>query len=411
MSEAPAYRVRAVRCSHRASDQEVYQALKRATDPLDRAWAKLEAASRITIKFNQAFEPDRLVRYEGQFQELVDPQVARALLRLLRERTRAELVCTEISVMVDDNPQLTSEQTMTLMPVLREFDVRWVDGDLPPHRLCDVPGGGLMFERYLLPECVVDTDAFISVQKIKNHRFMGVTLCLKNLFGLPPREPHGRARVYFHHLVRLPYVLVDLGRIIQPTLNILDGMVCQSGGEWGGEARIGDTLVAGDHVIATDACGAYLMGHRPQGDWPEPPYRRDRNSIAVAAEDGFGTDLLDRIDFESEVEAPIAQFDSHQSDPHPLVVSWLRTTSEQALHYRDHMREYVDRYAGEFILLQDGEVRWHDKHSDLGRSRRVLAGARKESGMWMKLVDPEETEGEHFEIYERTLQRLKEMGE
>ena len=47
------YHVRAVHCDYRSSDEEVYQALKRATDPLDAAWEKLRKARRIGIKFNQ----------------------------------------------------------------------------------------------------------------------------------------------------------------------------------------------------------------------------------------------------------------------------------------------------------------------------------------------------------------------
>ena len=40
------------------------------------------------------------------------------------------------------------------------------------------------------------------------------------------------------------------------------------------------------------------------------------------------------------------------------VVSWRRTTSEQALYYRDHRRDF-DKYTGEYILLQENEVKWH----------------------------------------------------
>lgn len=401
-----AHRVRAVHCDHLAGDDEVYEALKRATAPLDRAWDKLRRASTIAIKFNQAFEPNKLVTIGGQLQELVDYRVARAVLRLLRENTSAELRCVEISTMAHHNPQLSSEETMTLLPVLREFDVSLIDGDLPPHKTYPVPGGGLMFRQYLLHEAVGDSDAFVSVQKIKNHAFMGVTLCLKNLFGLPPMEPHGRARQYFHHLVRLPYVLVDLGRIIRPALNVIDALVGQSGREWGGEGRIGDALIAGDHVIATDAVGAHLMGHDPLGDWPAPPFRRDRNAIAIAEEDAFGTARLEAIDYETEVQAPLASFDSVETDPPEMVAAWRRSTCEQALYYRDHRQEFVDRYAGEYILLQDGEVVWHDRSSELGRSRRELARGHRESAMWMKLVDPEEAEGEHYGAYERTLNAL-----
>ncbi len=74
-------------------------------------------------------------------------------------------------------------------------------------------------------------------------------------------------------------------------------------------------------------------------------------------------------------------------------------------HLVDHRQQFIDRYAGQYILLQDNEVVWHDTQSELRRSRRELAGARKESAMWLKLVDPDEAEGEHFEVYERELAR------
>ena len=36
------YKVRASHCHHRASEEEIYQVLRRTTDPLDLSWAKLE---------------------------------------------------------------------------------------------------------------------------------------------------------------------------------------------------------------------------------------------------------------------------------------------------------------------------------------------------------------------------------
>ena len=52
------YHVRAVHCDHRESDEEVYRALKRATEPLEESWDKIRQAQRITIKFNQVFPPE-----------------------------------------------------------------------------------------------------------------------------------------------------------------------------------------------------------------------------------------------------------------------------------------------------------------------------------------------------------------
>ncbi|OUC08858.1 hypothetical protein RY27_06465, partial [Litorilinea aerophila] len=405
------YKVRAVHCDYRASDDEVYEALKRAIDPLTESWERLRRAKRIGIKFNQDKEPKNRVYFEGQLQQLVTKKVGRAVLRLLRERTDAELIAADVSFYTMYNGA-TVEETTTFADLFQEFDVTYVDGTRPPYKVVEVPGGGQMFRQYLLPEGAVEVDEFVSVAKMKNHAFMGVTLTLKNLFGLMPGEPEGHTRTYFHHLVRMPYMLADLGRIFNPVLNIIDATISQAGREWGngredGPTRITNALIAGNHTIATDACAAHLMGHDPQSDWLTEPFHRDRNSLLVAAEAGFGTVNLDEIDFQSEVQAPLGHFYAVLTDPVETVISWRRTTAEQALYYLDHQRELVDKYAGEYILLQDGEVRWHNTVSDLRVSRRILAGEKKEQAMWMKYVDPEEREGEHYEVYDHALRQAR----
>src|SRR5690348_14249472 len=94
---ASPFTVRAVHCDHKATDDAVYEALKRVTAPLDAAWSKLRQARRIGIKFNQDKAPERTVMFEGQRQQLVSDSVARATLRLLREQTDAELFCVDAS--------------------------------------------------------------------------------------------------------------------------------------------------------------------------------------------------------------------------------------------------------------------------------------------------------------------------
>jgi len=410
-NEAKQYRVRAAHCDYRASDEEVYQALKRITDPLDRSWERLRKARRIGIKFNQDWNPSRLVVHEGHRQQLVSDVVARATLRLLREKTSADLFVIDVGVERVDEGKTRLDNTH-VYKVMQEFNVPYIDGREDAVTWVDVPGGGLMFDKYPIPKSCADADEMISVQKIKNHAFMGVTLTMKNLFGLVPLEPLGRPRGYYHHLVRMPYMLADLGRIFNPALNILDGLVCQAGQEWGkGEyPRICNTLVAGDHTVATDACTASLMGHDPLSDWLTPPFHRDRNSLLVAAQGGFGTVNLDEIDFETEVQAPIGEFFSIQPDSHDTVVSWRRTTAEQGLYYVDNKAKILKQHAGNYILLQMGEVKFSDKDGQIRYSRRQLSGEHPDQAMWFKYVDPEEVEGEHYEVYENNLKVMKEKG-
>jgi uncharacterized protein (DUF362 family) len=395
------YTVRASHCDHRASEEEIYEVLKRTTDPLERSWKKLEKARRIVLKFNMIKPPERIEYFAGRRRELVDDAVARAVLRLLRERTTAELIATDTYPY--GNGHVTPDD-FNYRYILDDFGVRYVDSNLPPFATYDVPGGGCMFDRYLLNAIFAEADEVVSIAKMKNHAFMGITLTLKNLFGLPPMiPPEGRTRSYYHHLIRLSYVLPDLGMITKPCLNIVEALTGQWGREWGGEGRICNALMAGDHPVATDACGMTLMGHDPHSDWPTPPFRRDRNHLLIAAEHGFGTVDLNEINFVSEVEAPLAEFDSVSTDSDATVANWRRTTCEQGLVYQDEQQRLIDRYRGEFIYMQDGQVVWNGiDPSNLG-SRRKLSGDRKDSALWLKYVDPAEGEGERFERYNECL--------
>lgn len=403
------YTVRAVRCDHRASDEEIYEKLQEATAPLARSWAKLESARTIVFKANMSKLLQDIHRFEGRRRELVDEAVLRASLRLLRERTSARIIALDS---VFERPEGHYHTALNYAGILEEFGVEFSDGHALPLKNYEVPGGGLMFRRYPLSATIAEADAFVSIAKLKNHVFQGVTLTLKNLFGLPPMAPYGRTRRYYHHLIRLSNVLPDLGRITAPCLGIIDGLTGQSGREWYGEGRVCNVLIAGDHTIATDACGAYLMGFDPQADWPSQPHLRDRSALRIAAESGFGTVNLDEIDFVSEVASPVAQFATTVIDTPETIARWRETTCEQALNYRDHEREFVGRYAGEYLMLQDGEVIWHGPDASDLPSRRLLSGPQKSSAIYLKKVesddsDPAEREDEHFEVYERELAAMR----
>ena len=395
--------VRAVHSDHKASDEQVYQDLVRATAPLKRSWEKLEKAGRIVLKFNMGHS--NVAYFEDRRRELVDVAVCRAVLRLLTERTSATLVAADTFCL---DAAGSPTDYFNYQPLLNEFDVEYAESNVAPFAEYDVPGGGCMFQRYTLNRCFSDADEVVSVAKMKNHLFMGVTMCTKNLFGLTPTiPPEGRVRTYFHHAIRLSYVLPDLARITNPCLNIVDALTGQYGREWNGEGRVCNALIAGDQIIATDAIGAHLMGHDPASDWPTPPFRRDRNHLLVAAQSGFGTVDLDEIDFESEVDGPLNEFDSVEEDPPEIMATVRETACEQGLFYRDRMQAMVDEHRGNFVYLQDGEVKWSGADPTHIKSHREFTGKKPGSALFLKKVDPEEREGERFEAYESCLELMR----
>ena len=137
------YAVRAAHCDHLADDDTVYETLKTTTAPLERAWARLQQAKRIVIKFNQDNIKEELVHLAGQRQQLVSDSVVRATLRLLREKTDAQLFCADVSYYVMYNKQKI-ENTLNIGHILREFDVTYLDGTKPQYQLAQTPGGGLI---------------------------------------------------------------------------------------------------------------------------------------------------------------------------------------------------------------------------------------------------------------------------
>ena len=404
------HRVSAVKCEYNLSDKDVYKALSRAAGQLDVAWKKLRAAKTIIVKFNQDYPQDAIALFEGQRQDLVSDKVVRAVLRLLRENTEAELKCADISfyrIYLENY----DKDTFSIRVALREYGVEYIDGSTSPTCKVTLTDPGRMFDQYFaMSDLVKPGVEIVSVAKAKSHGFTGFTGCLKNLFGLMPSKADGRPRTYYHHLIRLPYVLVDMGRMLNPALNIIDGLIGQSGSEWksGNESPVKmNTLIAGDHVIATDAILLHLMGHDPGADWDSPPFLAGRNVIRIGSESGFGSSEIGGIDFTTEVDPQHpGVFATHPIYKPQENRTLRRTMCEQALYYADNIDKF-EQYDGQFILLQDGEVRWHNAVGKLERSRRDLANEFPDHAMWFKLVDLEEIEGENYDIYRRTLEQMR----
>jgi len=80
-------------------------------------------------------------------------------------------------------------------------------------------------------------------------------------------------------------------------------------GTRGDNPRICNTLITGDHVIATDACRAHLMGSRPASRLADGTLSSIAiaNALLVCPHDacGWGRLTCDEIDFQSEAQAPL----------------------------------------------------------------------------------------------------------
>ncbi len=99
---------------------------------------------------------------------------------------------------------------------------------------------------------------------MKTHHWAGVTLSMKNLFGVLPGICYGWPKNVLHHC-GITQSILDINATVQPQLAIVDGIVGMEGdGPIMGTPCQPELLVMGTNFTAVDATAARLMGFQPE---------------------------------------------------------------------------------------------------------------------------------------------------
>lgn len=110
-----------------------------------------------------------------------------------------------------------------------------------------------------LPLSLRRADLIVSLPKLKTHHWAGVTLSLKNFFGVMPGIVYGWPKNVLHYAGIGPSIL-DINAAVRPHLAIVDGIVGMEGdGPIMGTPRHLGALVMGTNLPAVDATCARLM--------------------------------------------------------------------------------------------------------------------------------------------------------
>jgi uncharacterized protein (DUF362 family) len=117
---------------------------------------------------------------------------------------------------------------------------------------------------FYFPEQVLKADIVVSIAKMKTHHWAGVTLSMKNLFGVMPGIVYGWPKNVLHH-AGLHECIFDVTATLKPHLAIVDGIVGMEGdGPIMGTPIKSNVLVLGNNLPAVDATCARIMGIDPQ---------------------------------------------------------------------------------------------------------------------------------------------------
>ncbi len=110
---------------------------------------------------------------------------------------------------------------------------------------------------------VAEADVLVSMPKMKTHHWMGVTLGLKNLFGVLPGVFYGWPKNLLHFR-GIENSILDLARTVKVHYSIVDAVIGMEGdGPIMGRARPVGALVLSAFSLAADATAARLMGFDP----------------------------------------------------------------------------------------------------------------------------------------------------
>lgn len=151
-----------------------------------------------------------------------------------------------------------------LRPILREKRIEFVDlnrDELSKVRLkANYSGLGELW----LPREVLASDFVVSMPKVKTHHWAGVTLSLKNMFGIVPGMKYGWPKNLLHWH-GIDESILDICATVPIHFVIADGIIAMEGnGPLQGTPRDLGKVVLADDPVAADATCARLMGFDPR---------------------------------------------------------------------------------------------------------------------------------------------------
>ena len=173
-------------------------------------------------------------------------------------------------VMVGDGPALDRDTQAVLESVrLREHlgplkDV-FVDLNLDDVERVTLPTRASRLGELYLPKTCMGVDFVVSMPKLKTHHWAGVTLSMKNMFGIVPGACYGWPKNVLHW-AGIDRAILDINAAARPDFAIVDGIVGMEGnGPTQGKPKTSGVLVFGSDPVAVDATCCRVMGLRPEG--------------------------------------------------------------------------------------------------------------------------------------------------
>jgi uncharacterized protein (DUF362 family) len=274
---------------------------------------KLVSNKTVSIKINVTGGPGKLADLPGYRTYQVHPNLLAALCAALNDAGARRMIVLESQYSPKPPEEVLAAGGWDIRAIQSAggnrvtFQDTRNRGSWPKYSRLKVPWGGFLFPSFDVNACYEKTDVFISLAKLKDHLSAGVTLSIKNLFGMPPTSLYGHDAPNENSLsyrgpmlhngkvavpagvpkevggyvplvwkYRVPRVAADCLGARPIDLAVIDGIETNRAGEGPWATKVQPIqpglLLVGRNPLCTDAVATAAMGYDPMADHFQFPF-------------------------------------------------------------------------------------------------------------------------------------------
>lgn len=244
-------KVAVIRCESYDTEQ-VYDSVKKGLSYFGGISHFVSSDEKILLK------PNLLRGKQPEYAVTTHPAVFEAVVRLLKEANCEKLVYGDSPGV--GHPEKAAKES-GIFDVAQKYGIP--SGDFTTGQTVDFPEGEVT-KSFEIAKAVIETDAIISLCKMKTHGLTRITGAVKNQLGCVYGFNKGVCHARFPESLQFSRMLVDLNRLLKPRLFIMDGIVAMEGnGPASGTPVAMNCLIISDDPVAVDATFAKMVDLNP----------------------------------------------------------------------------------------------------------------------------------------------------
>ena len=207
-------------------------------------------------------KPNLVEPLRGASHVVTHPSVVIAAAEAFLSLGAAHIIVAEGSGHFRDTHMILEESGY--LDILRENRISFVDLNNDSWYILPNEGTSTKLETFTVPVTLAQADWIVSMPKMKTHHWAGVTLSMKNLFGVLPGIFYGWPKNVLH-VQGIHKSIIDLNATLRPHFTIVDGIVGMEGdGPIMGTPKAAGVIAMGRNLPAVDATCARIMGVNPR---------------------------------------------------------------------------------------------------------------------------------------------------